>query len=47
MTEQTKEAQADTNKVKPENIDEVKAVSAIGYLGILFLVPMLTNHKSE
>ena len=47
MAEQTKEVQADTNKVKPENIDEVKAVSAIGYLGILFLVPMLTNPKSE
>ena len=38
---------ATDKKAAAENIDDVKAVSAIGYLGILFLVPMLTNPKSE
>lgn len=32
---------------KTENIDDLKAISAVGYLGILFLIPMLTNPKSE
>lgn len=38
-----------TAKVKQdsENIDDVKAVSAIAYLGILFFVPMITNPKSK
>lgn len=30
-----------------KDIEDVKAVSAIAYLGILFFVPMLTNPKSE
>lgn len=32
---------------KKENIENVKVVSAVAYLGILFFVPMVTNPKSR
>lgn len=32
---------------KKENIDDVKVVSAVAYLGILFFIPMITNPKSK
>lgn len=32
---------------KKENIEDVKVVSAVAYLGILFFVPMVTNPKSK
>lgn len=38
---------ADETAGKKENIDEVKAVSAVAYLGILFFIPMVTNPKSD
>jgi uncharacterized membrane protein len=34
-------------KKTSENIDELKAISALSYLGILFFIPMVTNPKSE
>lgn len=30
-----------------EDIENLKVIAAVGYLGILFLVPYLTNPKSE
>ena len=34
-------------KKTSENIDELTAISALSYLGILFFIPMVTNPKSE
>lgn len=30
-----------------ENIDELKGISAVAYLGVLFFIPMVTHPKSE
>ena len=48
MSEATKK-DAKTSEKPPvaENTENLKIVAAIGYLGILFLVPYLTNPKSE
>lgn len=49
MADDTKKQDAtskDSHQSK-ENIDNVKAVSAVAYFGILFFIPMLTNPKSK
>lgn len=48
--EKSVESKKPLTKDKPgevENIDDLKAIAAVGYLGILFLIPMLTHPKSK
>lgn len=40
-------SEAKSHKESHEDIDSVKGVSAIAYLGILFFVPIITNPKSK
>ena len=42
-----KDAKASEKPPVVENTENLKILAAIGYLGILFLVPYLTNPKSE
>lgn len=44
MTEENKNVE---NKQTKENLADVKPLAAIGYLGLLFLVPYLARPKSE
>lgn len=45
--EQQNQPPADKVTDNKENIENVKVVSAVAYLGILFFVPMVTNPKSR
>lgn len=44
---QTQNTQKQPQQTADGNADNVKAVSAIAYLGILFFVPLLTNPESD
>lgn len=49
---QTNDSSSETNNPKPvsqktEDINELKGVSAVAYLGILFFIPMVTHPESE